>query len=109
MIQKTWWDFYDEDPFEKIGRYVPDTFGNPIVVSLERISWAYLDWYVEHRNGDMDLFFRENHKSFEPYRYNLDDWMEDAVRHTYLWEEKQGNPRPPWCEAAGPAEYMDIE
>lgn len=108
MIQKTWWDYFDEDPYEKTGRYVTGLFGHPVIVSLARISWAYLDWYVEQYGGDVGKFFRINIEGHDPRECNVDEWMEGAVRLTYLGEEREGRPRPEWCPAANPAEYMDI-
>lgn len=108
MNSKTWWDYFDEDPYEKIGRYAPDTFGHSVVVRLARISWAYLDWYSETYGSDMDKFFQRNHKLYNPNECDLDEWMEGAVSKTYLWEEKHGRPRPEWCPPATPAQYMDI-
>jgi len=109
MSYETWWDYFDEDPYEKIGRYVPDAFGNPIIVCLARISWEYLNWYVATYGGDMGRFFRYNLELHDPREKDVDAWMEGAVSVTYLWEEKHGRPRPPWCPAAAPAQYADID
>jgi len=109
MSYETWWDFFDEDPYEKIGRYVPDAFGNPTIVRLARISWAYLDWLDENYDRDGDWFFRENHKIHDPRECDFDEWMEGAVSGTYLSREKKGYPRPAWCPAATPAQYADID
>lgn len=108
MSYEKWWQCFDEDPYEKIGRLVPDTFGHLITVRLSRLSWAYLDWYETTYSADMNKFFQANHKFFDPNECSVDEWMEGAVNKTYLYEEKQGRPRPDWCPAATPAQYMDI-
>ena len=60
MNSDLWWDYFDEDPYEKSGRYMPDAFGNPIIVRLARISWAYLDWLDETYDRDGGKFFKDN-------------------------------------------------
>lgn len=109
MSFETWWNYFSEDPYEKVGRFMPDAFGNPITVRLARISWAYLDWLDENYERDGDWFFRENHKVYNPNECDFDEWMEGAVNGTYLVREKKGLPRPSWCPAATPAQYIDID
>lgn len=108
MNSEPWWDYFDEDPYEKIGRMVPGQFGQPTVIRLARISWAYLDWYVETYGGDMGKFFQVNIEIYDPREGCIDAWMEGAVSKTYLGQERAGRPRPPWCPAAFPAQFMDI-
>lgn len=108
MSYEIWWDYFNEDPFEKIGRMVPDAFGNPIVVRLARISWEYLDWLDQTYDRDRDWFFSENHRLHDPREQDLDSWMEGAVNKTFLLHEKKGNPRPAWCPPAPPHDLVDI-
>lgn len=104
-----WRKHFDTDPREKIGRYVPDAFGSPIIVRLARISWAYLDWLDENFERDGDWFFRENHRLHDPREDDWDEWMEGAVSKTFLHHEKRGSPRPEWCPPAEQWQLMDIE
>jgi hypothetical protein len=108
MNLNPWWSHFDEDPYEQVGRFVPDTFGHPIIVHLSRISWAYLDWLDEHFERDGDWFFSENNKRYDPRECNFDEWMEGAVNGTFITHEKLGNPRPPWCPPAQPWQLVDI-
>lgn len=108
MIQKSWWDYFDEDPYEKVGRYVPDAFGKPMIVILARISWAYLDWLEEVEKCDISGFFQDNDRDRWEEDGTIHEVMEGAVRLSYLRREKLGYPRPEWCPPASPAEYMDI-
>ena len=109
MSYDTWWEHFDTDPHEKVGRSVPGDFGHPVTIQLARISWAYLDWYAETYGGDPGAFFRHNIELYDPREGDIHEWMEGAVSKTYLWEEKHGRPRPSWCPAATPAQYMDID
>lgn len=89
---------------------MPDAFGNPIVVRLARISWAYLDWLDETYERDGDWFFSENHRVHDPREYgDFDTWMEGAVSKTFLQHEKKGNPRPAWCPAASLAQIAELD
>jgi len=109
MNSDLWWDYFDEDPYEKSGRYMPDAFGNPIIVRLARISWAYLDWLDETYDRDGGKFFQDNHKVHDPLECDFDEWMEGAVSGVYLRNERRSRPRPAWCPAANPAQYTDVE
>ena len=108
MKSETWWDYFDEDPYEKIGRFVTGAFGQPMIVSLSRISWAYLDWLDQTEGSDDDRFFIENDRIRLESDGSIDDWMEGAVRTLYLRRERSGSPRPPWCPPGNPAEFVDI-
>ena len=108
MIQKTWWDYYSEDPYEKIGRYVPDAFGNPTIIQLTRIAWTYLDWLHETEDSQIDLFFTSNDLARLPEDGCIHAWMEGAVKTGFLRRERKGLPRPPWLTPAHAAEYVDI-
>lgn len=108
MKAATWWDHYNEDPYEIIGRHVIGAFGCPIIVNLSRISWAYLDWLDETEGSDDDFFFIENDRIRRESDGSIHDWMEGAVRTLYLRRERSGSPRPPWCPPVNPAEFVDI-
>ena len=105
---KTWWDFYDEDPYEKVGRYVFDAFGHPLIVSMQRISWAYLDWLESRGEADIEQFFFDNEMAHRPSDLSFDDWMEGAVKKAFLLRERNGATRPEWVPPAHPIEYADI-
>lgn len=108
MNSKSWWDYFDEDPYEKIGRHVQSVMGVPIVVKLARISWAYLDWLEQTEQRNIQNFFRENEEIHDPNECDFDEWMEGAVHQGYLERERDGCPRPDWCPPANPAELVDI-
>ncbi|MEM7061106.1 MAG: hypothetical protein AAF557_26295 [Pseudomonadota bacterium] len=106
--QKTWWDFYDEDPYEKIGREVSNAFGRSTVIALQRVTWAYMDWVQETEEADFTQFFIDNELIHRPADGSFDDWMEGAVRKAFLCRERNGAPRPEWLPPADPIEYADI-
>lgn len=108
MSYKTWWDFYDEDPYEKIGRYVPDAFGQPMIVQLTRIAWEYVDWLRDVEKCDMDQFFRENDGLRLPSDGCVHACFEGTVKFAFLTREREGYPRPEWLQPAHPQEYVDI-
>ncbi|MEE4208685.1 MAG: hypothetical protein V2I43_05415 [Parvularcula sp.] len=108
MGYATWWDYFDEDPYERVGRYVPGTFGEPVIAAIPRISWAYLDWVVETFGYELDEWWREVHADWRPSDGTQDDWREWMVRHEYLHRARHGLAHPPWCPDPHPIEYMDI-
>lgn len=108
MSEESWWEHYTDDPFLKVGNYVPDSFGNPVIVTLDLITWAYIDWYSETHGSDPSLYFQKLHVLC-PEDLSFSDWIEDSVRNTYLREEREGRQRPPWCSEARPDEYQDVE
>jgi len=108
MIHKTWWDFYDEDPYEKIGRYVPNAFGQDVIVELTRIAWTYLDWLEETEGSDIRQFFIDNDRVRLPSDGSIHTWMEGSVKTGFLRRERKGAPRPLWLAPAHPSEYVDI-
>lgn len=108
MAHKTWWDYFDDDPYEKVGRFVPSAFGHPIIVELTRISWAYLDWLDEVQGNDGGEFFIANDRVRIPTKESIHEKMESAVGTLFLRREKAGSPRPGWCPPANPADLADI-
>lgn len=108
MRSKTWWDYFEDDPFEPIGRMVIGAFGQRIVIRMPRISWAYLDWLAEIEGSDIAQFFIDNDYARTAQDGSIDDWMEGAVRTGFLRREQKGYARPAWLQPAHPAEYMDI-
>lgn len=104
-----WWTYFDEDPYERIGRYVTDGFGQRVIVHMPRVSWAYLDWLEENTEGtDIPQFFIDNDIIRLENDGSIHDWMEGAVRTAYLRRERNGLPRPDWCPAANPWDFVDI-
>lgn len=108
MISKTWWDYFQDDPFERVGRLVEDAFQQPIVIHMPRISWAYLDWLADVERCDIQQFIVDNDLARLPEDGSLHDWIEGAVKKGFLSREKKGLPRPAWLPPALPAEYVDI-
>lgn len=107
MNDETWHDYFDDDPFERVGRHIKGTLGELRAVSMYRINWAYLDWMEENHGGNVENFFIENELVWRPEFGTLDEFLEGAVRTTFLRSEREGKSRPPWCAAASPAEYLD--
>ncbi|WP_208349002.1 hypothetical protein [Pseudaestuariivita rosea] len=108
MTEETWWDHFDEDPFEKVGRIVTGPFGEDLTIQMSRINWAYLDWLEADQKGNIAKYLVDAELKRRPEDGCRHRWMEDCVRTTYLWREKNGLPRPGWCGAAHPAEFVDI-
>ncbi len=108
MIQKTWWDFYDEDPYEKIGRYTPTALGHDVIIELTRIAWTYLDWLREVEQCDIDGFFEDNDRARLESDGCPHTCMEGVVGTAFLRREKKGLPRPEWLAPAHPSQYLDI-
>ena len=108
MFVKSWWEYFDDDPYEKIGRFAPCAFGHPVVVELPRIAWAYLDWIDEMQGSDDGEFFIANDRIRDPSKETIHEAMESAVGTLYLRRERAGSPRPEWCPPADPADYIDI-
>lgn len=108
MNYKTWWDFYDEDPYEKIGRYTPDAFGHHVIIELTRIAWEYLDWLRDVEKCNIDEFFSENDALRELNDGCPHACMEGLVKTAFLRRERKGLPRPEWIPPAHPQELIDI-
>lgn len=108
MTSDLWWDYFDDDPYETLGRHMPDSFGHPVVIELSRISWAYLDWIAEREDCDLRKLFLDNDLLWRPEDGCRKTWTESLVKTAYLRREKRGLPRPPWCPPANPFEFLDI-
>lgn len=108
MIQKTWWDFYDEDPDERIGRFYKDDFGQDIVIHMPRISWTYVDWLRDVEGCDPEAFFIENAAARLPEDGCIHEFMEGAVRKSFLMRERSRLPRPEWLVPAEPYELYEL-
>ncbi|WP_306129707.1 hypothetical protein [Roseovarius sp. MMSF_3350] len=108
MESEKWWDYFDEEPYEKVGRKIKGVFEHEMTVCLARISWAYLDWLEENSGAKIWKFFIDNELAHRPDMTNFDDWMEQAVYGTFLRREKRGEPRPPWCPPADPKDFVFI-
>ena len=108
MFVRNWWDYFETNPYETVGRFVPSAFGHLVIVELSRVSWAYLDWIVDRQGGDYGEFFSANDRVRLPEKETIHEKMESAVRTLYLRREKAGSPRPEWCPPANAADFMDI-
>jgi hypothetical protein len=108
MNFETWWDHFDEDPYEKIGRYVPNVFGHQEIMHLTRIAWAYLDWLRDVEGCDIDRLFIDNDALRLPSDGCPHACMEGIVKTAFLRRELKGFPRPAWLPPAHPAELVDI-
>lgn len=98
---KTWFDYFDTDPLERIGRYVEDSLGTQRIVELHRLDWAYMDWLAEVEGCDTALFFKENDAVYRPEDGDYNEFIIGCVKAGFLWREKRGLPRPEWCPPAG--------
>ncbi|WP_424991314.1 hypothetical protein [Fluviibacterium sp. S390] len=99
---------FNEDPYERLGRYVTDGFGCRAIVHMPRVSWAYLDWLEKVEGCDVAGFFIDNDLIRLESDGSIHDWMESAVRTAYLRRERKGLPRPEWCPPANPCDFVDI-
>jgi hypothetical protein len=108
MVQKTWWDFYDECPFEHIGRFCKDDFGQDIIIHMPRISWTYIDWLRDMEGFDPEAFVLENINAYLPEYGCMHDFINGAVRKGFLTREQNGLPRPEWVVPAEPYELQEL-
>jgi hypothetical protein len=108
MTEKTWWDYFDEDPREEIGRNVEGVFGEPVLVIMPRVFWAYLDWMETELKGDVRSFFIECEAVRSPVHGCITAAYQNAVYQNFLKRERKGLSRPPWCPALAPHELLDI-
>ena len=81
---KTWWDYFDEDPYEQIGRVVEDSFGAKRVVLLDRMMWLYLDWLRDVEGGNIEKFFKDNDLTYRPVEGCYNAVMRSCVKSEYL-------------------------
>jgi hypothetical protein len=108
MTEKTWFDYFDEDPLEEVGRMVEGVFGEPVLIVIPRSSWAYLDWMETELQGDIKSFFIECEAARTPAHGNSTQAYQNAVYQNFLKCEKKGLPRPEWCNPAAAHELLDI-
>lgn len=106
---ENWWNYFDEDPYEVIGRQYLGLFDETITVRLSRINWAYLDWLKSELKGDIPRFIKDVEKLSRPEHGNRDDAFAGGVRSVFLRYERDGRPRPPWCSPADPNFFVDLE
>jgi len=109
MKNECWNDYFDEDPFEVVGRQVEGAFGEVIVVSINRVDWAYLDWVEKELGGKIDDFIKLVERMRRPHDGERNEVFAAAVRQVYLKFERDGRPRPPWCTPAHPDEFDELE
>jgi len=108
MQEKTWYDYFDEDPYEQIGRFVKGAFGEDISVIMPRISWAYLDWLEQNEKISLRLFFEDVEKVRTENHGNMHEVYQATIHHNFLKREKEKLPRPEWCEPAEPEDLLDL-
>lgn len=106
---KTWWDYFDEDPYEQIGRVVEDAFGAKRIVLLDRMMWLYLDWLRDVEGLQVKKFFKDNDLIYRSADGCYNAFIRSCVKSEYLCREKRGKPRPPWCPPANPVELIDVD
>jgi hypothetical protein len=106
---KTWFDYFDTDPFELIGRYIEDSLSSKKILRMQRIDWEYVDWLAEVEGCNMVGFLKDNDAVYRPEDGDYDDFIIGCVKTAYLRREKMGLPRPVWCPAADPHELFDID
>lgn len=109
MKEDNWWDYFDEDPFEPVGRQIEGMFGETITVTINRLDWAYLDWLEKKRGGKIKEFFKYVESVRRPSDGERDEVVAWGVRQVYLRFEQEGKPRPPWCAAANPDDFDELE
>ena len=109
MKKETWWDYFDEEPYEKVSRQVEGMFGEKITITLDRLDWAYLDWIEENLNANITKFIQTLERQRLPSDGERDQIFADNVRKNFLTFEKKGRPRPPWCDPAHPDDFDELE
>lgn len=108
MQEKTWYDYFDEDPSEEIGRFVQGLFGEDVNIIMPRISWAYLDWLETELGGDLKGFFLKCETIDIPQDECRHEAYRNAVYYNYIKRESKKLARPPWCPPADPTEIDEI-
>ena len=109
MNAEPWSDYFDEDPFEVVGRQVQGMFGEKITISINRIDWAYLDWIEKELDGKVDDFIKDVERLRRPHDGERNEVFAGAVRQVYLKFERAGKRRPPWCTPANPEDFDELE
>ncbi len=109
MSSNIWNDYFDDDPFEIVGRQVEGAFGETITVSINRIDWAYLEWVEKELNGNVKDFIKQVERRRRPHDGERNEAFAGAVRQIYLKFEREGKRRPPWCAAAHPDDFDELE
>ena len=107
MSYETWHKHFDEDPEEEIGRNVKGIFGEPMLVVMPRISWAYVDW-LEQQGANVEEFFVKNQMTWTPEHGCRNIAFQNIVHKSFLVREKKGKPRPEWCDPAPAEDLLDI-
>ncbi|WP_417261456.1 hypothetical protein [Celeribacter sp.] len=105
MQEKTWYDYFDEDPDEEIGRNIEGVFGEPSLVVLPRIYWAYVDWLNNETGGGIRDFFLKLESVPIPIEACRNEAYKNTIYYNYLKREKKNLSRPPWCPAAAPEDF----
>lgn len=87
---------YGDDPEEMTGRYITNSMGLPVVVTLKRSQWRYLDW-LEARGANIPEFILCCDRKVR--NGSLSGSLQWWVYKLYLSREREGLPRPDWLEA----------
>ncbi|MHC5656327.1 hypothetical protein [Stappia sp. ICDLI1TA098] len=106
---KTWFDYFDTDPYEVEGRYIEDAIGAKRILKMWRIAWAYVDWLAEVEGCDTAQFFKDNDINYRPEDGCYHDMLFGALYTAFVRREKKGLPRPDWMPPATWAEYQAVE
>ena len=108
MTEKTWYDYFDEDPDEEIGRNVEGIFGETILIVMPRVSWAYLDWMETELGGNIKGFIHRCETIYIPEDECRHEAYKMAVYYNYIKRESKKLSRPPWCPAADPDDIAEL-
>ncbi|KPD13152.1 hypothetical protein [Phaeobacter sp. 11ANDIMAR09] len=108
MSYETWHKHFDEDPDEEIGRYVTGAFGEPMLIVMPRISWAYVDWMESEHGTNVNAVFQKNQKMWTPEFGCKNVAFRNLVHKSFLKMEKKEMGRPEWCDPASPEDLLDI-
>jgi len=109
MNLETWYKHFDEDPSEELGRNVKGIFGEPMLIVLPRITWAWLDWMESENSANVEEFFIRNQETWTPEHGCRHKAFHQVVHKSFLAREKKGLSRPDWCDPAPPEELLDFE
>ncbi len=108
MNYETWYQHFDEDPDEEIGRYVKGIFNKDVLVILPRVSWAYIDWMESELKGNVKEFFEGVDQVRTPEHGTIHQAYQNAIYFNFIQREKSGLSRPPWCGKATPEQLADF-
>jgi len=90
--------------YEVVPHTVPDEDGFPCILSLPRISWAYLDWLLTQRGYHLPDLFRDARWMW-PF-LDISTAMMNNIHTIYVHRTLRDAIQPDWCENY---DYEDLD